>query len=90
MFINRVVASTKGTEDMKANLKVFLAWCIMEDDSEHGRAVIAHDADEAKQIVGRAWAFVKAITIAEATETTKAWKNALQDMYEKQKALLGV
>ena len=71
-------------------LKVFLAWCIMEDDSEHGRAVIAYDADEAKQIVGRAWAFVKAITITEATETTKAWQNALQDMYEKQKALLGV
>lgn len=80
----------KETEHMKDQLKVYLCWCIMDDDSEHGRAIIAHNEDEARRFAVIAWPFVKGVTISEATETTKAWQNALQDMYEKQQAILGV
>lgn len=75
---------------MKDQLKVYLCWCIMEDDSEHGRAIIAHNEDEARRFAIIAWPFVKGVTLSEATETTKAWAGALPDMYEKQQAILGV
>ena len=80
----------KGNKHVKEELTIYLAWCIMGDDSEHGHVVIAHDQDEARSIVMRAWQNIKAATISEATETTKQWKNSLNEMYEKQNALLGV
>ena len=75
---------------MKQSLKLFLAWCIMEDDSEHGRAIVAHDDQEASKIVICALKNVKGITVTEAKETTKQMKTVLQEMYEKQNAFLGV
>ena len=75
---------------MKDQLKEYLSWCIMDDDSEHGRAIIAHNEDEARRFAVIAWPFVKGVTISEATETTNTWKGALPEMYEKQQALLWV
>lgn len=75
---------------MKYQLKVYLCWCIAEDDSEHGYAIIAKCETQARSIIMYAYPATKACTITEATETTKSWKSALHEMYEKQNAILGL
>ena len=75
---------------MKSNLKVYLAWCIAEDDSEHGYGVVAMNETQARSIIMYAYPQTKACTITEATETTKQWKSALHEMYEKQNKILGL
>lgn len=69
---------------MKKALKVFLAWCIMHDDSEHGVAIVAYDEEEARRFIVNANSSVKAVTIVEAKGTTKLCKDNLHEMYEKQ------
>lgn len=71
------------------NLKFYLTWSIDTEGHERGLAVIAHDKNEATEVVLRQYAPLKAVAVHEASETTKACEKLLEAMYEAQCKKLG-